>query len=174
MIITPVLLGSALTDVNPGLVIWTLVTFVLLLFLLRKFAWGPILGMIEQREAGIRESLEAADKQRAEAQRMIEEHKLALEAARRDAADMVRQAQEEVELAREEALEMAKSEASDMINTARRQIESEQKKALAEVKEVAVDLAIAAAGRLLEESMDEEHQRRLVREYLEQLHGPAA
>ncbi len=165
----PILLASALTQINPGLVIWTIVTFVVLLILLRKFAWGPILAMVDRREKGIRESLEAADKQRAEAQRMIEEHQAALEAARRDAAEMVRRAQEEVERAKAEALEKAKAEATELLENARRQIETEQRKAFAEVKAVAVDMAIAAAGRLVRTGIDEERQRRLVEEYLKEL-----
>lgn len=165
----PILVASALTEINPGLVIWTIVTFVLLLVVLGKFAWGPILSMVEEREKGIRESLEAADKQRAEAQRMIEEHQEALEEARRDAAEMVRKAQEEVEVARTEALEKAKTEAADLLENARAQIEAEQKKAFSEVKEVAVEMAIAAAGKLIESSLDEEQQRRLVEEYLDDL-----
>ncbi len=165
----PILLANALTQINPGLVIWTIVTFVVLLVLLRRFAWGPILSMIEDREVGIRESLEAADRQRAEAQRMIEEHHAALELARKDAAEMVKRAQEEVELARVEALDKAKAEAAELIASARAQIEAEQKKAFSEVKVVAVDLAMAAASKLIEASMDEAQQRRLVQDYLDQL-----
>jgi F-type H+-transporting ATPase subunit b len=171
----PILLGSALTQINPGLVIWTLVTFALLLMLLKKFAWGPILGMVEEREKGIREALDAAGKQREEAQRMIEEHQAALETARKESAEMVRKTQEEVEKARTEAIEKARSEAEDMIATARRQIEAEQKKAFVEVRAAAVDLAIAAASRLVEVSMDEAKQRSLVEDYLKELERkPAA
>ena len=165
----PTLLGASLIEPNPGLIIWTVVTFVVVAIVLRLFAWKPILEMVEQREKRIEEALESSARQREEAERMIEEHKQALEKARKEAAEMVREAKEDVEKARTEQLEKARAEAEKLIASARRQIEEEQKKAFQEVRKVAVDLAIAAAGKLIEASMDEAKQRKLVEEYLAQL-----
>lgn len=166
----PILFAAGkLTDVSPGLIIWTLVTFFLLMLLLRWKAWGPILQTIEAREQRIRDSLESAAKQQAEAEKIMVEHKAALETARSESAELVRAAQADMDKAREAQLEKAKQEASNLVSTARRQIEEEKKKAIAEVKSVAVDLAIQAAGKLIEAQMDEEGQRKLVEEYLASL-----
>lgn len=166
----PILFAAgALTDVSPGLIIWTLITFTLLLLLLRWKAWGPILATIEAREQRIRDSLESASRQQAEAETVMAEHQAAMEAARKDSAELVRAAQADMDKAREAQLEKARQEAANLVATARRQIEEEKKKAIAEVKSVAVDLAIQAAGKLIEAQMDEEGQRKLVEEYLASL-----
>lgn len=165
----PILFGSALTDIDPGLVIWTLVTFVILLVVLSRTAWKPILQTVEAREKRIREAVEAAAREREEAERMIAEHKASLDQARKEAAEMVRQAQAQVEKSREEHLAKARKEAEDLIAQARVQIGEEQRKAFAEVKAVAVDVAIQAASRLIQASMDEAKQRELVERYIEEL-----
>lgn len=167
------LAAGNITDVSPGLIIWTLVTFVVLLLLLSRVAWKPILRMVEDRENRIRDSLESAAKQREEAERMIAEHQAALDAARKEAAEMLRNAQAGLEKSREEQLAKARADAEALVASARKQIEEEQKKAFAEVKAVAVELAIQAASKLIEASMDEGKQRQLVEEYLASLPAPS-
>ena len=165
----PILLGASLVDVEPGLIIWTLVTFGLLVIILRWKAWGPILSTIEAREKRIRDALDAAEQGQADAEKMMADHKASLEAARKESADVVRQAKAEVGKAREEQLQKAKAEADKLIVSARAQIEEEKKQALAEVRKVAVDLAIGAAGHLLKSQMDDARQRELVESYLKDL-----
>lgn len=165
----PILLASALTSVDPGLVIWTVLTFVILLIVLSRTAWKPILRTVKDREQRIQDAVEAAAKEREEAEKLIEGHKAALDAARKEAAEMVREAQAQVEKSREEHLERARKEAEGLVEQARRQIEEEQRQAFAEVRAAAVDLAIQAASKLIEASMDEEKQRQLVEDYLAEL-----
>ena len=165
----PILLGVSLVDVEPGLIIWTLVTFFLLMIILRWKAWGPILSTIEAREKRIRDALDSAEEQQAEAQKMIGDHQAALDAARTESAEMVRQAKAEVGKARDEQLARAKDEADKLIASARSQIEEEKKQALVEVRKVAVDLAMGAAGHLLKSQMDDARQRELVEDYLKGL-----
>jgi len=166
----PVLLSAgSLVDINPGLVFWTLVTFGILALLLRWKAWGPILSTIEAREKGIRDALDAADAAKSEAEQMITDHKLALEAARKESTELVRQARAEVSKSREELMAKAKSEADTLLVSARKQIEEEKNQALAEVRVAVVDLSITMAGLLLKSQMDEAQQKKLVEGYLKDL-----
>src|SRR5207245_6672392 len=88
------LVAAGLTDINVALVVWTTVTFALLIVVLGKFAWGPVLQMIETREKTIADALESAKHERAEAEKAAAEMRAALERARAEAADMVRKNQQ--------------------------------------------------------------------------------
>ncbi len=92
----PVLLASSLTDVKPGLIIWTWVTFLIVLFLLRKVAWGPLLQAVEGREKNITTAIESAKRERAEAEKLLGEQKSAIAQARQEAAEAVRKTQGEM------------------------------------------------------------------------------
>ena len=164
-----VLASGGIADINPGLTLWTAITFLLMLVVLGRFAWGPIVKMLAERERTIRESIEAARKERAEAERLMAEQKEALVKAQRDAAELAKRNQQEVEKLRQELTERARKEADELVATARRQVAEEIQKAKAELKAQVVDLAIDAAGRLVKAGLDEKAQRRLVEEYIAQL-----
>src|SRR2546429_4328422 len=108
------LVAAGLTDINVALVVWTTVTFALLIFVLGKFAWGPILQMIETREKTIAESIESAKKERAEAEKAAADMRASLEKARAEAADLVRKNQAEVAAAKAELMAAAKKESEDL------------------------------------------------------------
>ncbi len=165
----PVLAAGGIVDLNPGLTIWTAITFAFLLVVLSKFAWGPIVKMLNERERTIRDAIESAKKERAEAERLLGEQKHALAAAQRDAAELAKKNQQEVERLRQELTERARKEADELVASARRQIEEEIAKAKGELKSQVVDLAIDAAARLVKANLDEKAQRTLVEEYIAQL-----
>src|SRR5882672_5588717 len=150
------LVAAGLTDINVALVVWTTITFALLIVVLGKFAWGPILQMIETRERTIADAIESAKRERAEAEKAAAEMRASLEKARVEAAEMVRKNQQEVAAAKAELIEQARAT-----------IEEERRAAVAELRSQVVDLAIEAAGRLLATQMDEKKQRQLIEEYLE-------
>ncbi len=156
-------------QLNPGMTFWTIVTFVVVLVVLRLTAWKPILSIIEERERTIGDALDAAKKEREEAERLLAEQKEAIANARREAAELIRKNQAEVEAAREAALERAKAEADKLLADAQRTIAEERAKAVAEIRAVAVDLAIQAAGKLIEANLDEEKQRKLAEDFLQKL-----
>jgi F-type H+-transporting ATPase subunit b len=156
-------------ELNPGLTLWTGITFIILLVLLRRFAWGPILKMVEEREKTIRDAIEQARKERAEAEKMMAQQKEALAAARKEAADVAKKNQQEMEAFRADLAARAKKEADELVATARRQIQEEKHKAIAELKGQVADMAIDAAGRLVKASLDEKSQRALVDEYIAKL-----
>ncbi len=159
-------LGASLLDINPGLTFWTIVTFLLVFIVLRWKAWGPILSMIEEREKAIQEAIDSAKRERQEAEKLLGEQKQAIAEARREAAELVKKNQAEVERIREELIAKSRKDAEDLLAGARKQISEEKNKALAEVRAVAVDLAIDAARKLVESSLDEKKQRELVTDYI--------
>jgi F-type H+-transporting ATPase subunit b len=167
--LAPVLAAGGITDLNPGLTIWTAITFVFLLVVLSRFAWGPIVKMLNERERTIRDAIESAKKERTEAERLLGEQKHALAAAQREAADLAKRNQQEVERLRQELTERARKEADELVAAARRQISEEIAKAKGELKAQVVDLAIDAAARLVKANLDEKAQRALVEEYIAQL-----
>ena len=165
----PVLAAGGLTDLNPGLTLWTAITFLLLLVVLSRFAWGPIVKMLSERERTIREAIESAKKERAEAEKLMAEQREALIRANREAAEVAKRNQADVERLRVELTERARKEADELVATARQQITEEKAKALAEIRGQVADLAIEAASRLVQANLDDKAQRALVEEYIRQL-----
>ncbi|MFL5371020.1 MAG: F0F1 ATP synthase subunit B [Myxococcales bacterium] len=163
------LLAAGLTDINVALVVWTVVTFGLLLIVLRRFAWRPILETIEMREKTIAESIESAKRERAEAEKAAADMRASLEKARNEAADLIRRNQAEVAAAKAELMTSARKESEALLAQARTSIEEERRAAVADLRAQVVDIAIEAAGRLLQTQMDEKKQRQLVEEYLSRL-----
>ena len=103
---------NPLVRLDPGLFIWTIITFVVLLVVMRSFAWKKILHAIERRERAIRDAIESAKKEREEAQHMLEEHRRMIEQARRDTARMIEQGRKDGEAARAEMIEKARRQVS--------------------------------------------------------------
>jgi len=161
--------AAGLTDVNFALSFWTALTFLILIVVLGKFAWGPILQMLETREKTITDAIESAKRERLAAEAASAEMKAALEKARAESAEMIRRNQQEVAAAKNELMAQAKKESDDLLQAARKSINEEKRQALAELRAQTVDLAIEAARRLVQMNMDESKQKQLVEEYLSQL-----
>lgn len=160
---------GGLLDVNEGLMVWTIIIFLIVLFVLYKFAYPPILGAVEAREARITELLSAAQRDRAEAQTLIEEQRVRHEELRAQVQEMVAEGRAAGERMREDIIAEARQEQQSMLERARREIDQETERALSDLKAQAVELAIAAASRLIEKDLDQEGNRRLVRDYLDRL-----
>ncbi len=163
--VTPVM-AAGIMDLNPGLTLWTAITFLILIAVLSKFAFGPIMKLLIDRERTIREAIEQAKKERAEAERMLAEQTSSLAAAQREAAALAQRSKQEVEVLRADLTARARKEADELVASARRQIQEEKVKALGELKGQVADLAIEAARRLIQSSLDEKAQRALVEEYI--------
>jgi F-type H+-transporting ATPase subunit b len=161
--------AAGLTDVNFALSFWTALTFAILIVVLGKFAWGPILQMLETREKTIAEAIESAKSERQAAEAASAEMKVALAKAQAESAEMIRRNQQEVAAAKNELMAQAKKESDDLLQAARKTINEEKRQALAELRAQTVDLAIEAANRLVQMNMDEKGQKKLVEEYLSQL-----
>jgi len=159
-------MGSSLISPEPGTIIWTIITFVLLAFLLGKFAWKPLLMTLEERERTIRESLEQAQKARAEAEDTLRRNQEILAQARRETALIIEQGKREAESMRGEILAQARKEAQDLVEQGKRQVQYEQKQAIEQLRRQVADLAIQAAERLISRSLDDTKQRELLDDYV--------
>jgi F-type H+-transporting ATPase subunit b len=156
-------------SINPGLILWTVVVFGLLLALLWKFGWPAILKSVEDRERRIQQQLDEAERARAEAARLLEEHKRTLGNARGEAQAIIAKAQALGEKEREGILERARAEQELLLERARKEIQAEKEKALLALRREAVDLSIAAASKLIEQNLDSAANHKLVVEYLASL-----
>ncbi len=165
---TPVI-AAGIMDLNPGLTLWTAITFLFLILVLWKFAFGPIGKMLAERETTIRDAIDSARKEREEAEKLLAQQKDALVKAQRDAAELAKRNQQEMENFRSQLTAQARKEADDMVATARKSIEEERKLAIATLRAEVADLAVAAAGRIVKSSLDEKAQRQLVEEYIKDL-----
>ena len=161
--------GSVLIQPQLGTIIWTTITFLILMFLLGKFAWKPLLAAVDAREKGIRDSLELARQQRDESQRILEEHKDLLNQARRERAEAVEMGRRDAERIKGEILEEARRQREQLVAQTEGQISASLRQARAEFKGEVANLAIQAAGKLLGKSLDDATQRRLVEEYIADL-----
>lgn len=161
--------GGGLFAVNPGLSVWATVVFMGLLAILWRFAWAPILGAVEARENRIQSALDESAAQREEAARLLAEHKAQLADARRQAGEILAEGRAAGERLRKELEEKARADAQGIVDSARREIEREKDRALAELREQSVDLALAAAGKLIQERLDDQGHRDLVVGFLDRL-----
>src|SRR6267378_3317880 len=156
-------------SINTGLIFWTIVVFGILLALLWRLGWPHLLKAVEERERRIQQQLEEAERARAEAARLLEEHKRTIAGARAEAQEIVAKAKSLAEKERETLLAKARQEYEQLLGRARKEIDAEKEKAILELRREAVDLSIAAASKLIEGNLDTAANRRMVTEYLASL-----
>jgi F-type H+-transporting ATPase subunit b len=154
-------------NIEPGLLIWTIITFIFLVFVLRKVAWNPLLSALEQRESAIRESLEDSQRARQEAQALLEQNQRQLTEANQQMARIIEQGREEAERVKASIIAQSRQEGQRMVEDARRQIAQERQAAIQDLKNTAADLALQATRRLLSTAVTSEDHRRLVTEFLD-------
>ena len=156
-------------DINLGLSVWTTFVFIGLLLILGKFAWGPILEMVQAREDGIQSTLDQAANEREEAAKLLAEHREQMADARRQGQQMIAEGKEAGERVRQDIEEKARAEGDAMIERAIESIEREKDAALEGLRKESVDLALAAAAKLVQASLDEKKDRELVMGFIEEL-----
>ena len=156
-------------DVEPGLMIWTVVVFVALLLILRKLAWPALLGAVEARERALEEQLAEAERNRAEAARLLAEHEKLIAEGRASAHALLAEARAAAEKERALAMEKTRQEQEELLERARRDIAAERDRAVADLRREAVDLSLAAASKLMGERLNSDNDRRIVQEYLTSL-----
>jgi F-type H+-transporting ATPase subunit b len=166
--------GGGLFAVDPGLWLWTIVVFLIVLTVLAKFAWGPILKGLESRESGIRGAIDESERARREAAALLEEHKRQLADARRQAQELVQEGREAGQRLRAEIEAKARDESERMLERARSEINREREQAVEALRRESVDLALAAASTVLGKKLDAAADRQLVEDYLKGLDRPAA
>ncbi len=156
-------------DINPGLILWTIITFVILLIILTKTAWKPLVEALQAREQGIRDAIQKAEDAKKESERILAEHKSAMAKANEETARILKEGRELAEQMKNEIVAKAHESANAMMTHAKEDIQREKETALIQLKNEVADLAINAAEKILEETLDESRQKKLVDKVLQKL-----
>lgn len=161
--------GGGLVSLQANLMFWTLTIFLILFWILKRYAFPAVLGAVEAREKALADAIEGAKRDRDEAARVLEEHRAQLEGARGEAQRFIAEARAVAEKSRAELLEKTRLDQQEMLERARRDIGIERDKAIAELRREAVDLAIAGASKVVEQNLDSDKNRKLVETFLSSL-----
>jgi F-type H+-transporting ATPase subunit b len=153
--------------------IWQTINFLVLIFLLSRFLYKPIVGMLDERTRRIQESLEAAEKARAEVAQADRERDELLATARREIQEMMATAQQVADRIQSEARSTAQQEAQRIIESARQEADAERAQAMAELRREVAGLAVMAAERVISRSLDDQAHRQLVEQFLDEQPAPA-
>jgi F-type H+-transporting ATPase subunit b len=156
---------------NLGNAIWTLAIFLIVVVVLGKFAWGPILSLLQQREAFIHTALSEAKQDRDRAEASLKEYTAKLQAAHAEAAALVEDARRDAERLREDLRQKARTEADNTLANAQRQIQLETSRALEQIRKEAVDLSVMIASKIIQRNLTKEDNERLIDDALKQVEG---
>jgi len=156
---------------DPGLFIWTILTFLVLVALLAKFAWRPLLQALEARQNSIRKSLDDAAHARQELERLNAESAQIIARARQEADAIITQSRSDGERLREEIRQKARGEADLIVKNAERQIQLETSRALEQIRHEAVDLSVMIASKIIQRNLSKEDNERLIEDALRQVQG---
>ena len=162
-------MNNPLIQPDPGLFIWTIVTFLVLLALLAKFAWRPLLQALESRQERIRKSLEDAERARQELERLQQESAKMMQQARIEAESIVTQTRADAERLREELKQKAKDEADNILRNAQQQIQLQTRQAIQQIRHEVADIAVLLTSKLLERNIAKEDNKRLIDDTLKQI-----
>jgi F-type H+-transporting ATPase subunit b len=160
---------SPLTKIIPGLMIWTIIFFLITFFVLKRYAFGPIQKVIDDRRDRIRQSIEEAERARTEAQQLLEEHRKLIGQARGDADRILAEARRVADAQRERAKEETEADRQRRLEETKRLIEAETQRALEQIRSEVADLTLIATERITGKVLDEQDHRRLIEEAVEGL-----
>ena len=163
------LAASPLIEVVPGLMIWTLVCFGITFFVLRKYAFGPIQKMIDERRDRIRSSIEEAEHARAEARRLLEEHKALIAQSKNEAGEILAEARKVADSQRDRAREEIEVDRQRRLEETRKQIEAETARALEQIRSEVAELTLAATSKVAGKVLDKDDHRRLIEDAIGEL-----
>jgi F-type H+-transporting ATPase subunit b len=160
---------NPLIQVTPGLMIWTIVCFLVTLFVLKRYAFGPIQKTIDERRERIRQSLDEADNAREEARKLLEEHRRLISGAQTDAEEILSEARRVAEANERRMREELEADRQRRIEETRKQIDAETRRALEAIRAEVVDLSLLAATKVTRKSLDDADHRRLIEEAVGEL-----
>jgi F-type H+-transporting ATPase subunit b len=155
---------NPLIQVTPGLMIWTIVCFLITLFVLRRYAFGPIQKSIDERRERIRQSLDEADRAREEARKLLEEHRQLIGSAKTDAEEILAEARRVAESNERRMRNELETDRQRRLEETRKQIEAETRRALEQIRLEVVDLSLLAATKVTGKALDDADHRRLIDE----------
>jgi len=162
-------MDNPLVQPDPGLFIWTILTFLVLVGLLTKFAWRPLLLALESRQQTIQQALDDAEKAKQELERLNQESAQIIRQARVEADQIVAMSRSDAERLREEMRQKARAEADGIVKSAERQIQLETARAIQQIRHEAADLSVAIASKLIQRNLTKEDNEKLIDDALKQL-----
>jgi F-type H+-transporting ATPase subunit b len=161
--------SNALIKVVPGLMIWTILCFAIVVFVLKRYAFGPIQKAIDERRERIRQALEEADHARAEARKLLEEHKKLIASARGDAEEILAEARRVSDAQRARVKEETEADRQRRLEETKRQIEAETRRALEQIRAEVAELTIVAASKVTGKVLTKSDHKRLIEEAVGEL-----
>ena len=164
-----VVASNALIKVTPGLMIWTIVAFLITLFVLKRYAFGPIQKTIDERRQRIEQSIKEAEDARNEARRLLEEHRSLIGQARGQAEEILAEARKVADAQRERVREETEADRQRRLDETRRQIEAETHRALEQIRAEVAELTLVAATKVTGKALDDADHRRLIDEAISEL-----
>jgi F-type H+-transporting ATPase subunit b len=162
-------MNNPLVQPDPGLAIWTIITFLVLLWLLAKFAWRPMLRALEARQETIRKSLDDAQQAKQELERLNKESAQILRNAHAEAESIISKSRVDADKFREEMKQKARADAEGIIREAQRQIETETGRALRQIRSEIADISVAIASKLIQRNFSKEDNSELIEDTLKQM-----
>jgi F-type H+-transporting ATPase subunit b len=162
-------MDNPLVRLDPGLFIWTIATFLVLLTLLTKFAWKPLLQALESRQEAIRKSLDDAQQARQEMERLKQEAAHIIRQGRVEAESIISRSRSDAERLRGEMRQKAKADSDAIVKNAERQIQLETARALQQIRQEAIDLSVMIASKIIQRNISREDNEKLIDEALEQV-----
>jgi F-type H+-transporting ATPase subunit b len=164
-----ILLAGSLLSPNPGLIFWTAITFVIVLIILKKIAWGPIISALDEREKGIQSSIDRAHKAKEEAEAILKKNRETLAKADAEADRIIREGKEYADKLRADISEKAQAESKKMISNAKDEIEQEKRRALDVLRNEVADLAVKGAEKIIKTTLDADLQKKIVDSMIQDL-----
>ncbi len=161
--------SSPLTKIIPGLMIWTVLFFLIVLFVLKRFAFGPLQKTIDDRRARIRETIEEADRARSEARKLLEEHRALIGQARGEAEEILAEARRIADSQRERVRVETEEDRQRRLEETRRQIEQATAQAIGQIRDEVGKLSLLAAEKITRKSLTDADQQRLISEALAEI-----
>ncbi len=161
--------SSGLIKVVPGLMIWTLIAFAITFFVLRRYAFGPIQRVIDERRERIRQSIEEADRARAEARDLLEEHRKLVGHAKQEAEEILAEGRRVAESQRERVREETEADRERRLEETKRQIEAETQRALEQIRAEVAELTLVATAKVTGKVLDRDDHRRLIEDAISDL-----
>ncbi|TDI26551.1 MAG: ATP synthase F0 subunit B [Acidobacteria bacterium] len=162
-------MDNPLVQPDPGLFIWTIITFLVLLYLLKRFAWSPLLKALDERQETIRKSLDDAEQATQELQRMQQKSAQIIAEASGEAQSIVAKSRAAAETVREDLKRKAKEEAGALVRGAQRQIQLETARAIQQIRHEVVDLSLTVASKLIKKNLTQEDNDALIQDSLSQI-----
>lgn len=160
---------TAHTGINGGDIVLQLVIFLVLLLLLKKFAWGPLMGIMKQREEFVKSEIEAAEQSRKDATSVLEEQRALLKEARVEAQSLMEKAKAQGDAQREIIISDAKKEAERLKSSALVEIEQQKEKAVAAIRDQVSSLSVLIASKVIEKEINEKDQEKLINDYIQEV-----